>query len=934
MLATAQVITVSPAFATRNDTVEIIFNALQGNAELVGENVVYAHTGVIKDGPTSTNWQNVQGNWGTADNKVKMTNLGANLHRIRFHIPTFYGLSANDTVHRLAFVFRNADGSKVGRNADGSDIFTPIYSSGFQVVITQPIGSGIYNVNDSLDISGVCSANADLKLFHGTTLLKQETSATQIDYKLPLIDYGVAKFPIVLSATVSGNTFYDTIHYLARAGVNIGVDTLNGEEGLTVIGDSGIYLKLRAPLKNYVYLIGSFNNWELSPEYELKRTPDGEYFWTVINGLDPEKEHLLQYYIDQEGLRIADPYSEKVLDPWNDPFISSATYPNLQAYPSGKTDFPVTAFKINDEKYQWVNSSFKKPNKEELVIYEMLIRDFDDSHSYQSVIGRLDYLDSLGINAIELMPIMEFEGNESWGYNPMFFMAPDKYYGTKNDFKSFVDSCHSRGIAVILDIALNHAFGQCPLVRMYFDPTAGQYGQPTPQSPWFNEVAKHDFNVGYDFNHESDATKYFARRVFQHWVQEYKIDGYRVDLSKGFTQNNTLGNISAFAQYDAGRIAILSRLKDDVHEVDSTAYMILEHFANNDEEIELSSRGFMLWGNENHQYNEATMGYPNNLGSVYHKNRAWSKPHLVGYMESHDEERLMYKNLNYGNSNGSYNTKDPGTALKRMELGAAFFFTIPGPKMIWQFGEMGYDYSINYCPNGTVDPGCRLANKPIRWDYLDESARAQLVDRYGDLLSLRNRFPKVFQSDSASINLGGMQKSVILKTEDSSAVVIGNFGLSSAQINVEFPTTGWWYDYFNGDSIQLSTLSVDTTLSAGEYHIFTNFKTLESTQTGGVDSTIYPVDTIFGDFATFFPNPAGTKLSFIVNLPKKDFVFVKINTPDGKLLFSKTFYNLKQGYTEIKLSDYFGLKNLRAGVYYYSINSSRQNQSGSLFISY
>ena len=69
-------------------------------------------------------------------------------------------------------------------------------------------------------------------------------------------------------------------------------------------------------------------------------------------------------------------------------------------------------------------------------------------------------------------------------------------------------------------------------------------------------------------------------------------------------------------------------------------------------------------------------------------------------MESHDEERLMYKNIQFGNSSGSYNVKDLNTALKRVEMCGAFLFTIPGPKMFWEFGELGYDYSINTCTNG------------------------------------------------------------------------------------------------------------------------------------------------------------------------------------------------------------------------------------------
>ncbi|NOZ04318.1 MAG: hypothetical protein GXO92_06915 [FCB group bacterium] len=101
------------------------------------------------------------------------------------------------------------------------------------------------------------------------------------------------------------------------------------------------------------------------------------------------------------------------------------------------------------------------------MIYELLVRDFIDRHDYQTLIDTLDYLEKLGINAIELMPINEFEGNSSWGYNPSFYFAPDKYYGTRQDLKLFIDECHRRGIAVIMDIVLNHTYGQSPLVSGY-----------------------------------------------------------------------------------------------------------------------------------------------------------------------------------------------------------------------------------------------------------------------------------------------------------------------------------------------------------------------------------------------------------------------------------------------------------------------------------
>ncbi len=123
----------------------------------------------------------------------------------------------------------------------------------------------------------------------------------------------------------------------------------------------------------------------------------------------------------------------------------------------------------------------------------------------------------------------------SLGYNPMFYFAPDKYYGTADKLKEFIDECHQRGIAVILDQVFNHSFGQNPQVRMYSE--NGAAGPPTAENPWFNVQAQHPFNVGYDYNHDSPHTQEFVESKSPFWIEEYKFDGFRFDLSKGFTQN-------------------------------------------------------------------------------------------------------------------------------------------------------------------------------------------------------------------------------------------------------------------------------------------------------------------------------------------------------------------------------------------------------------
>jgi glycosidase len=571
-------------------------------------------------------------------------------------------------------------------------------------------------------------------------------------------------------------------------------------------GKSAI-VTLFAPGKNSVALIGDFNDWKPTSSV-MKKTPDGNTWWVQIDNLDPDIEYAYQFLVNG-SLKVADPYCEKILDPNNDGGIPPATYPNLKPYPSGKTTGIVSIMQANQPTYTWKNTGFVRPAKNNLVIYELLVRDFTNEHTYASTLQKLDYLISLGINAIELMPVNEFEGNLSWGYNPSFYFAPDKYYGTKVALQNFIDECHGKGIAVIIDMVLNHSFGQSPMVQLYFDGS-----KPTSNSPWFNVDPKHPYNVGFDFNHESAATKYFAKNVMKFWMQEYKIDGFRFDLSKGFTQQTSTDDAS-FAAYDESRIAIWKDYNNFIKSIDANNfYVILEHFAVASEEQVLAGEGMMLWNNLNYNMNEATMGWLTNsdFSWGFYGNHGFNKAeNLVDYMESHDEERINFKNITYGNAFGSYSIKgDLNTSLKREEMGAAFLFSIPGPKMVWQFGELGYDISIDY--NG------RTGNKPIKWDYYDDPNRKALYNAYSKFIKLKEN-NSIFNSTSYSYNLTGAIKYIKLDGGGNTVVVVGNFDVTSQTANVNFGSSGTWYDAV-GNPVNLSSATYTSVLAPGEYHMF------------------------------------------------------------------------------------------------------------------
>ncbi len=541
----------------------------------------------------------------------------------------------------------------------------------------------------------------------------------------------------------------------------------------------------------------------------------------------------------------------------------------------------------------------------------MLIRDFLETHDYKTLRDTIQYLKRLGVNVIELMPVMEFSGNNSWGYNPIYHLAVDKYYGPAYDFKSFVDSAHANGIAVIMDMVLNQCDNLSPLAMLYWDKASSR---PAANNPWLNQSAPHPFSVFNDFNHESSATKYFVDRVNRYWVEEFKTDGFRFDLSKGFTQTNSGGNVGLWGQFDQSRIDILTRMADSIWAFDSSTIVILEHFAENSEETVFSDAGNLLWNNLNYDYNEATMGYSSNLSGTSYLSRGWDVPHLISYMESHDEERLMFKNLQYGNSSGNYDIQNFPIAIQRIKLAAAFYFTIPGVKMIWQFGELGYDFSINY---PCMTNNCRTDPKPIRWDYFEDGNRRNLYKVFQALINLKKDY-SVFDSPNHTMKLNTFAKRLTIIDSTMNVNVIGNFSVSSTNMNPEFPNTGWWYDFFSGDSILVSNTTGTIPLEPGEFHIYTTVK-LPTPEDDIISNVELIYDEIVEDFnlEQNYPNPfnPSTIISFAV--PKKSNVRLTIYDVLGNEISVLVDEELSPG----RYSAKFDAVNISSGVYFYRIEA-------------
>ncbi len=862
------VVETDPAIPTVNQSVTITFNADQGDKGLEGfDGTVHAHTGVFTD-ESPNEWRCVKNNWPTSDDftgnrsDTDLTQVGPDTYELTIEdVRSFYNdnetgctLGSDETIQTMNFVFRSSDGSKEGKAEGGEDIIVDLGDPDASVLadITSPSWSLVDPIVVGTDTSFAIEAAATADSLESFRLLVdgavvKETQESSLTDTLSLDAPG--RRDVRVEATDNqGNTASDSLYAVRASPTEEQAVPPGLEDGINYTGGGNVTLVLQAPEKQFVHLVGDFTDWEVQPEYQMYRETnttssgqDSTRYWVEISGLSSGQEYGFQYLVDGE-IRIPDPYTKKALSP-NDSEISESTYPNLKPYPTGKANQLVSVLEPGQEDFNF--STYDRPEQEDLVIYELLVRDFIENHDYETLQDTLDYFDRMGVNAIELMPVSEYDGNQSWGYNPALYFATDKYYGPAEDLKEFIDLAHQRGIAVILDVVYNQQTGQSPFIRLFNE---GEFGPPTEDNPWANAEAKHPFNVFNDNNHESSFTKYWLDRANEYWLTEFNVDGFRFDLSKGFTQgpnNDGYTDVGSWAGPDQERIGILKRMADEIWAVDDSAYVILEHFAAPEEEQELASYradetgGMMLWNNMNEPYSQAAKGEVEGSGfrNTYYENRGLSEPNYITYMESHDEQWLMYRNLTEGNSSGAYDIQTLETALNRQKLVGAFFFTVPGPRMLWQFGELGYGFGENgeQCLNGTGDncpsiaPG-RTSPKPIRWDYRDPAQspdRVRLYKTWSALINLRNQ-QEVFTDPETDVSLRvGSEtrgRRIELQHPSMNVVIIGNFGVTPREVAADFPSTGSWYDFFTGKELQIESdeQGASIPLDPGEFHIYTD----------------------------------------------------------------------------------------------------------------
>ncbi|WP_042720788.1 alpha-amylase family glycosyl hydrolase [Flavobacterium sp. B17] len=830
-------ITPNPFNETDAVTLTIPGSQIDESAWGISNNAVY-----IWSWSFDANYQNSQdcptnGSWNNSNEQNKLTyNSTADTYSLSFTPTTFYGRTG---IGRIGFLLKDKTGAHQTSNV--------LVDVGIlNISMTNPAANSLTSVpsGNSINITATTNVNATFQLkANGSVINTTSTPSTSYSYSYTVT--GDANMELIATDTNSNTKNATFILQVPRNVVSEAIPSWI-RQGINYhpTDQTKVGLALYAPFKNFVHVIGSFNNWAVNDTYLMKRdTANPDLYWIELSGLTPQQLYTFQYRTN-DLKKVADPYSPQILSSYDDQWISSSTYPNLPVFPAGQ-GFEVSMFKTGQTPYNWQVTNFQRPAKDNLVVYELLLRDFTQEKNWQSLINKINYLKGLNINAVELMPIMEFEGNLSWGYNTSFHYALDKAYGTPEKFKEFVDLCHQNGIAVILDVAFNHATGRSPLVRLWnVDPDGDGYGNVASNNPYFNTVPKHSYNVFNDFNHTSSSTKYYVERCLQQWLTEYHIDGFRWDLTKGFTQSCSENDETCTNAYQQDRVDILKYYADRQWALDPNSYMIFEHLGTDAEEQQwanyriVEGKGVLLWNKQTEPYNQNTMGYKedSNYDRMNHSLHGFTNMSAVGYGESHDEERLMFKNLSYGAVNGSYNVKNLNTALDRMKTFGATFFTIPGPKMIWQFGELGYEFSINRCSDGSINSGCRTDEKPIAFTlgYDTDLNRKAVYYTWAKIINIRNTYP-VFRSKTYSIESNNLSNDPnglitriyvydnIITNGVKNIVVLANYTIAAQNVVPYFPYTGQWQNLMDTTVSNVTSTTAAITLQPGEFRIFGNY---------------------------------------------------------------------------------------------------------------
>jgi 1,4-alpha-glucan branching enzyme len=562
--------------------------------------------------------------------------------------------------------------------------------------------------------------------------------------------------------------------------------------------EKGTTFRVWATNAEQVFVVGDFNDWNESAN-PLTHEADGYWSTDVVNA-KPGQEYKYLIVNGEQKLYRIDPYSRQV---------------------TGSVGNSL----IHDPDFDWGDTlDFRSPNWNELVIYEMHVGTFNPSSeervgTFQRAIGRLPYLRELGVNAVQIMPPMEFPGGRSWGYNLSLPFAVEKDYGGMLGFKKFVKAAHQYGIAVILDVVYNHLGpGDLDLWRFdgWWENDGGGiyfYNDHRAETPWGH--TRPDYG--------RPEVRQMLRDNALMWLHEYRVDGLRWDATAYI--RNVYGNDNEPANDIPEGWNLMQWINEEVTEFAPNHLTIAEDLKNNEwivKDTGAGGAGFGAQWDSNFVHPIRTAIVTNDdafrdmeavKNALYFKYDGDAFKRVV-YTESHDEvangKARVPEEIWPGNSRHWF-------AKKRSTMGAILVFTAPGIPMIFQGQEF-------------LEGKWFTDTQPLDW----EEAKKQegIIYLYRDLMRLRRNV------DGVSKGLTGQhifayhvnQKDKLIAFHrwhdggpgDSVVVVLNMSNRTVTDYTIGFPAAGRWSLRFDSHAAVYSAdyegqVSGDVVAEAGEY---------------------------------------------------------------------------------------------------------------------
>ena len=536
--------------------------------------------------------------------------------------------------------------------------------------------------------------------------------------------------------------------------------------------DKGVAFRVWAPNAQSVSVVGSFNDWKADAN-PMQHEGNG-YWYADVSKAKLRDEYRFILKNGEREISRMDPYAREV----------TSSVGNSVVY--DPTDF------------DWETDDFHLPPMNELVIYELHIGTFSDeeedgSGDFSTAGKRLSHLKKLGVNCIEIMPIAEFPGDRSWGYNPCHIFAVEKSYGGRIGLKRFVKRCHAAGIGVILDVVYNH-MGPGDLDLWQFDGYSENdkggiyfYQDERSKTPWGD--TRPDYGRAEVCN--------FLRDNAIMWLQDFHIDGLRYDstIYMRKVDGAMIDLPDAWALFQAINGEIRTRFP--------TALLIAEDLQDEaalTARVESGGAGFHTqWcAHFVHPVRQAVTVPEDEKRSMTDVARAITQHfntdvfERVIYSESHDEVANGHQRVT-----SEVQPEDPQAwyARKRSTLAAGIVLTSPGLPMLFQGQEF-------------LESGWFQDTVPIDWDLNEEFSG--IVNLYRDLIALRlNRKGKTRGLAGQGVNIYRIdeEKNILAFQRfdqhgpGDDVVVVANFGSEAYEsFRVGFPCAGTWQIRLNSDS--------------------------------------------------------------------------------------------------------------------------------------